>query len=83
MLMVGERCLLPTCKFDLDGAAGTWRDCFVVCPDALAAGTASSSVLADWWFRPHFVVCAWFNLGASSAEVQFAVAVSPLSPLAE
>ena len=30
----------PTCKFDFDGAAGTRRDCFLVCLNALVAGTA-------------------------------------------
>ena len=43
----------PTCKFDLDGAPGTRRDFFLVCPDALAA-SVDCRVLVDRFFRPPF-----------------------------
>ena len=69
----------PTCRFDLDGAPGTRRDFFLVCPNALAACTRCQ-VLVDRWFRPHFAVCAHFGLGAWSAEIQVVRATSPLAP---
>ena len=40
-----------TCRFDLDGAPGTRRDFFLVCPSALAA-SVDCHVLVDRWFRP-------------------------------
>ena len=52
----------PTCRFNLDGAPGTRRDFFLVCPNALAASTGCQ-VLADRWFKPHFAVSAHFGLG--------------------
>ena len=69
----------PTCRFDLDGAPGTRRDFFLVCPNALAAST-DCRVLVDRWFRPHFAICAHFGLGAWSAKVQVVRSVSPLAP---
>ena len=68
----------PTCRFDVGGAPGTRRDFLLVCPSALAAGTGCL-VLEDRWFRPHFSVSAQFGVGAWSAEVQVARAVSPLA----
>ena len=69
----------PTCTFDLDGASGTRRDFFLVCPNALAAST-DCRVLVDRWFRPHFAIRAHFGLGAWSAKVQIVRSVSPLAP---
>ena len=69
----------PTCRFDLDGAPGTRRDFFLVCPNALAASTGCQ-VLLDRWFRPHFVVSAQFGVGACSAEVHNVRASSPVAP---
>ena len=72
----------PTCRFDLDGAPGTRRDFFLVCPNALAASTGCD-VWEDRWFRPHFAVCAQFGVNAWSADVQGVRAVSPLAMLAD
>ena len=46
---------------------------------ALAANNACE-VLIDRWFRPHFAFLVDFPYWAWSVEVQFARAVSPLSP---
>ena len=48
--------------------AGTRRNFFLVCPNALAAGVGCG-VLVERWFRPNFFVCAQFGVGAWSAEV--------------
>ena len=69
----------PTCRFSLDGAPGTRRDFFLVCPNALAAST-DCQVLVDRWFRPHFAIYAQFGLGAWTAGVQIARSTSPLAP---
>ena len=76
--MGGDKTLLKTCRIDLDGALGTLRDFFLVCPDALAASTGCQ-VLSDRCFRPHFAVSARFGLGAWSNVVQVVRATSPLA----
>ena len=52
-LLVGEILPSPTCRFTLDGAPGTRRDFFLVCPNALAAST-DCQVLVDRWFQASF-----------------------------
>ena len=71
----------PTCRFALDGAPGTRRDFFLVCPNALAAST-DGQVLVDRWFRPHFAICAQFGLGSGLQRFRLLDLLLLLLPLA-
>ena len=77
-LRIGEQ-PSPTCIYDLAGLV-PGGILFVVGPNALASAY-SCHVQTERWVRPHFAVSASFGFGAWSAEVQFARAVSPLSPV--
>ena len=51
---------VATCRFNLEGGAGTRRDFLVGCPDALAASDAC--FVTDRWFTPHFLYSRAFAL---------------------
>ena len=67
-----------TCRFSREDGAGSRRDFFVACPNALAASDACS--VTDWWFTPHFSVVARFCTDAWMADVACPIACQPLWP---
>ena len=67
-----------TCKFTREGSAGSRRDFFVGCPNALAA--SQSCYVTDRWFTPHFSVLARFRIGAWMADVACPVVSQPNWP---
>ena len=69
---------VATCRFNLEGGAGTRRDCLVGCPYALAASDAC--FVADRWFTPHFSVFARFRIDAWLADVACPVVCQPVWP---
>ena len=58
---------VPTCRFSLEGGAGTRRDFLVGCPNAMAASDAC--FVTDRWFTPHFSVFARVRINAWLADV--------------
>ena len=56
-----------TCRFSLEGGAGTRRDFLVGCPNAFAASNAC--FVTDTWLTPHFSENARFRTDAWKADV--------------
>ena len=67
-----------TCKFKLDGSAGTRRDCMLACPNALAASVGYQ--VTDRWFVPHFSLLVQFQIRQWVAEVARPCASQPIWP---
>ena len=68
-----------TCKFSKEDGAGSRRDFFVGCPNALAASDAC--FVTDRWFTPLFSVFARFRIGAWMADVACPVVCQPVWPV--
>ena len=67
-----------SCRFSREEGAGSRRDFFVGCPNALAASSACH--VTDRWFTPHFSVLGRFRIGTWMADVACPVACQPLWP---
>ena len=65
-----------TCRFSREDGAGSRRDFFVGCPNALAASRACC--VTDRWFTPHFSVIARFRINAWMADVACPVVFQPV-----
>ena len=65
-----------TCRFSREDGAGSRRDFFVGCPNALAASDAC--FVTDRWFTPHFSVVARFCTDAWMANVACPVVCQPV-----
>ena len=67
-----------TCRFSLEGGAGSRRDFFVGCPHALAASDAC--FVTDRWFTPHFSILARFRIDGWMADVACPEVCQPIWP---
>ena len=67
-----------TCRFNLEGGAGTRGDFLVGCPNALAASDAW--FVTDRWFTSHLSVFARFRIDAWMADVACPVVCHPVWP---
>ena len=67
-----------TCRFNREEGAGSRRDFFIGCPNAVAASHAC--YVTDRWFTPHFSVLARFSIGAWMADVACPVVCQPVWP---
>ena len=67
-----------TCRFSLEGGAGTRRDFLVGCPNASAASDAC--FVTDRWFTPYFSVYACFRINAWLADIACPEVCRPVWP---
>ena len=67
-----------SCRFSLEGCAGTRRDFLVGCPNALA--TSDACFVTDRWFTPQLSVLARFCIDAWMADVACPEVIQPVWP---
>ena len=72
--------LIPdvTCRFTREGGAGSRRDFFVGCSNALA--DSQSCYVTDRWFNPHVSVLARFRIDFWMADVACPIVSQPIWP---